>query len=70
MRFKFLGVQITEELSWTTHSSTVVGKAQQHLYYLRTLKRSGLLQKLLVNFYHSVIESILNILYDIMIWHL
>ena len=39
--FKFLGVHITNELSWSKHTKTVVKRAQQHLFPLRRLKRSS-----------------------------
>ena len=37
--FKFLGFQITKELSCSTHTNTVVKKAQQCLFPLR--RRTG-----------------------------
>ncbi|KAF7660712.1 hypothetical protein LDENG_00277310, partial [Lucifuga dentata] len=32
---KYLGVHITEDLTWHTHSNFLVSKARQHLYHLR-----------------------------------
>ena len=40
--FKFLGVHITNELSWSKHTKTVVKRARQHLFPLRRLKRFGM----------------------------
>ena len=40
--FKFLCVHITKELSWSTHTNTVVKKAFQRLILLERLKRSGM----------------------------
>ena len=37
--FKFLGVHITNELSWSKHTKTVVKRARQNLFPLRRLKR-------------------------------
>ena len=37
--FKFLGVHITNELSWSKHTKTVVKRARQHIFHLRRLKR-------------------------------
>ncbi|KAI4884328.1 hypothetical protein NFI96_003224 [Prochilodus magdalenae] len=37
--FKPLGVHITEELTWTEHTTRVVKKSQQRLFFLRRLKR-------------------------------
>ena len=40
--FKFLGVHITNELSWSKHTKTVVKMAQQNFFPLRRLKRFGI----------------------------
>ena len=40
--FKFLGVHITNKLSWSKHTKTVVKKARQSLFPLRRLKRFGM----------------------------
>jgi hypothetical protein len=37
--FKFLGVHITNRLSWSKHTKTVVKRAQHHPFPLRRLKR-------------------------------
>ena len=57
--FKFLCVHITDELKWSTHTDSVVKKAQQCLFNLRRLKKCGLSSKTLTNFYRCTIESIL-----------
>ncbi len=48
--FRFLGINITENLSRSSHFSTVVKK--QH-YFLRKLKKAKFPMLLLVNFYRS-----------------
>ena len=58
--FKFLGVHITDKLKLSTHTDSVVKKAQQHLFNLRRLKKFGLSPKTLTNFYRCTIESILS----------
>ncbi len=40
--FKYLGVNISEDLTWTTHIQTQVKKARQRLYHLRQLRKLGL----------------------------
>jgi hypothetical protein len=49
--FKFLGVHITNELSWSKHTKTVVK---------RILKRFGMSPQILKRFYRCTIESILT----------
>ncbi|KAM9411203.1 uncharacterized protein ACWYII_026026 [Salvelinus alpinus] len=58
--FKLVGVHITDKLKWSTHTDSVVKKAQQYLFNLRRLKKFGLSPKTLTNFYRCTIESILS----------
>jgi hypothetical protein len=54
--FTFLGVHITDKLKWSTHTDSVVKKAQQRLFNLKRLKKCA--PKTLTNFYRCTIESI------------
>ncbi|XP_071353023.1 uncharacterized protein [Trachinotus anak] len=63
----FLGVQISDDLSWTANTSAVERKAQQRLHFLRVLRRNNLEERLLVTFYRATIESILA--YCITAWY-
>ncbi|TWW61216.1 uncharacterized protein LOC130525978 [Takifugu flavidus] len=58
--FKFLGTHISENLSWTTNTSSIIKKAHQRLFFLRTLRKNQLSSAVLVNFYRCAIESILT----------
>uniref|UniRef100_A0AAY4BNL9 Reverse transcriptase domain-containing protein n=1 Tax=Denticeps clupeoides TaxID=299321 RepID=A0AAY4BNL9_9TELE len=58
--FKFLGTHISEDLSWSINTSSLVKKAHQRLFFLRTLKKNQLPTTILLNFYRSTIESILT----------
>ena len=58
--FKFLGTHISENLSWTTNTSSLVKKAHQRLFFLRTLRKNHLSADILGNFYRCAIESILT----------
>ncbi|KAK3512266.1 hypothetical protein QTP70_002272 [Hemibagrus guttatus] len=57
--FRYLGVHITQDLSWSCHINYMVKKAQQCLYHLRRLGDFRLPSKVLRNFYSCIIESIL-----------
>ncbi|KAI5102149.1 gastrula zinc finger protein XlCGF28.1-like [Silurus meridionalis] len=65
--FKFLGVHISEELSWHQNTSALVKKAQQCLYFLRSPKKSYLSPGILTSFYRCIIESILT--NSITVWY-
>ena len=57
--FKFLGVHITNKLTWSKHTKTVVKRARQSLFPLRRLKRFGIGPQILKRFYSCTIDSIL-----------
>lgn len=52
--FKFLGVRISADLTWSLNSSHRIKKAQKRPFHLR------LPQKLLMNFYRCTIKSVLT----------
>ncbi|KAI4882846.1 hypothetical protein NFI96_022070, partial [Prochilodus magdalenae] len=58
--FKLLGVHITEELTWTEHTTRVGKKAQQCLFFLSRLRRFGMDPRTLRTFYTCTVESILT----------
>ncbi|XP_078075173.1 interleukin-6 receptor subunit beta-like isoform X2 [Mustelus asterias] len=58
--FKFLGVQITNNLFWSPHADAIVKKAHQRIYFLRRLSKFGMSATTLTNFYRCTIESILS----------
>uniref|UniRef100_A0A8C1GTL4 Reverse transcriptase domain-containing protein n=1 Tax=Cyprinus carpio TaxID=7962 RepID=A0A8C1GTL4_CYPCA len=58
---KFLGVHITEDLSWTENTAAQAKKAQQRLYFLRKLRRARALASIMCTFYRGTIKSILTI---------
>ncbi len=57
---QFLGVHITEDLTWTTNTMSLSKKAQQRLHFLRRLKRASLPPPILTTFYRGTIESVLT----------
>ncbi len=57
--FKYLGVNISEDLTWTAHM-TQVKKARQRLYHLRQLRKFRVSPAILKTFYSGTIESVLT----------
>ncbi len=58
--FKYLGVNISEDLTWTAHIQTQVKKARQRLYHLRQLMKFRVSPAILKTFYSGAIESVLT----------
>ncbi|KAI4874348.1 hypothetical protein NFI96_022209, partial [Prochilodus magdalenae] len=52
--FKFLGTIISRDLKWESNISSFLKKAQQRVYFLRLLRKLGLPQELLIQFYTAV----------------
>ncbi len=65
--FKYLGVNISEDLTWTAHIQTQVKKARQRLYHLRHLRKFRVSPAILKTFYSGAIESVLT--QCISVWH-
>ncbi len=65
--FKYLGVNITEDLTWTAHIQTQVKKARQRLYHLPQLRKFRVSPAILKTFYSWAIESVLT--QCISVWH-
>jgi len=58
--FNYLGVNISEDLTWNTHIQTQVKKARQRLYHLRQLRKFRVSSAILKTFYSGAIESVLT----------
>ncbi len=58
--FKFLGVHINEDLTWSAHTDAVLKKAHQRLFFLRRLRKFGTSPRILRSFYTCTVESILT----------
>jgi hypothetical protein len=50
--FKFLGVHITNKLTWSKHTKTVVKRARQNLFPLKRLKRFGMDPQKVLQLHH------------------
>uniref|UniRef100_A0A8C7Y1L4 Reverse transcriptase domain-containing protein n=1 Tax=Oryzias sinensis TaxID=183150 RepID=A0A8C7Y1L4_9TELE len=64
--FKFLGITISADLSWTANTTAIIKKAQQRLHFLRVLRKNKVNTNLLLTFYQSSIQSLLT--YCITVW--
>ncbi len=58
--FKFLGVHITEDLTWSAHTDAVLKKAHKRFFFLRRLRKFGTSSRILKSFYTCTVESILT----------
>ncbi len=55
--FKFLGVHITEDLTWSAHTDAVLKKSHQRLFFLRQLRKFGMSPSILRSFHTCTVES-------------
>lgn len=65
--FKYLGVIISENLTWTTHIERQVNRARQRLYHLRQLRKFRVSPAILKTFYSGTVESVLT--QGISVWY-
>ena len=57
---KFLGVHITDGLTWSTSTTSLVKKAQQRFHFLRWMRRADLHPSALTNSHRVAIGSLLT----------
>ncbi len=65
--FKYLCVNLSENLTWTTHIQTQVNKARQRLYHLWQLRKFRVSRAILKNVYSGAIENVLT--HCISVWY-
>jgi len=53
-------VHITEDLNWTTNTTSLSKKAQLRIHFLHHLKRASLPPSILTTFYRDTIEIVLT----------
>ncbi len=57
---KLLGIIISDDLKWHLHVDSICSKASSRIYFLTGLRRSGMEHLKLVQYYTSVIRSVLE----------
>ena len=60
LHLKFLGVHLSEDLTWAVHCDYIVKKANRRLYALRQLKKCKVPSADIVHIYCALIRSILE----------
>ncbi|KAI3376906.1 hypothetical protein L3Q82_000156 [Scortum barcoo] len=56
----FLGSIISQDLKWESNIDAIRKKAQQRMYFLCQLRKFNLPQELLIQFYTTIIQSVLS----------
>ena len=57
--FRYLGIVLSNDMTWTEHVLHVTKKAHNRLFFLRNLKQAGVDSSILVLFYKSVVLSVM-----------
>ncbi len=58
--FKYIGIHIAKDLTWTLHAEHMLKKSRQQLYFLRRLRKFKVTPFILKTFYSSAVESVLT----------
>ena len=56
---KYLGTIIDNKLDWSPNTDACCKKVNQRMYFLRKLKQFQVDKKILVHFYHIIIQSVM-----------
>lgn len=54
---KLLGVYITDDLTWTTNTTSLVRRTQQRFHFVQLIRRTNLSLSVLTTFYRDTMES-------------
>lgn len=66
--FKFLGTIISHNLKWEYNLTAITNKTHQQMYFIYQLKKFKLSWTILIQFYTSIIKSILNLIDHCLVW--
>jgi hypothetical protein len=65
-QYKYLGLTITNDLTWKENTEVIKKKAMKKMHYLRLLKKFGVSPRILKSFYEAVVAS--TITFGIPVW--
>jgi len=65
--YKFLGVTVNSTMKWDDHVAVITSKAAKRLWFLKKLKRAGVVREDLVYFCQAVVRPTLG--YACPAWH-
>ena len=57
--YKYLGVHLNTRLDWADNTDALYKKGQSRLFFLRRLRSFDVCKKLLIQFYHCIVASVL-----------
>jgi len=55
LEYKFLGITVSSTMKWDDHVAVITSKAAKQLWFLKKLKRAGVVREDLVYFYQCVV---------------
>ena len=66
VKYKYLGIQMDNQLNWSTHVDYLCSKLAQRLHFLRRLRLFGVSTAIMTVFYDAVLGSIIR--YGMAVW--
>jgi len=66
--YKILGVIVSSDLKWDDHVAAITSKAGKRLWFMKQLRKAGVIQDDLMYYYQSVVRPVLE--YACPCWHL
>ena len=64
--YKYLGVSVSNDLTWTANTTALISKAKQRMYFLRQLKKFNVNRDILTLFYESTVQSVMG--FALLVW--
>ena len=58
--FKYLGVLLSDDMTWSDHVGSITSEANKRLFFLRKLNQAGVDKSIMEMFYNSVVMSVMT----------